>query len=362
MTHTDRKDVIPPWLAEKLDESPLTFRDFVELALYDPSNGYYTRADRDRHADYMTAPALSPVFAWTIARWFGDAIGSDAGPRAIVDIGCGDGQLIGDLSRYVEPGTRLIGIDRSLSFATGDSKRVEFAENLDAIPSDGTVLVICNELFDAIPFHRVVMRADGLYELLVVRNSDRLEWAERPASAGLVAYFEEREVRLEIGQFADVTPEWERLSEAISSRIRRGAIVVFDYGYEGRKLFDNRVRRFGTAAAYREHSVHRDLLANVGGQDLTCHINLDDVCAGLERGGAQVVDVTRLARFLLASGAVAHSLFQPLDVDGVGAALEAREAREAARRLVLPDGIGDEMRVIVSAKEVDLSIPDQKQV
>jgi SAM-dependent MidA family methyltransferase len=102
------------------------------------------------------------------------------------------------------------------------------------------------------------------------------------------------------------------------------------------------MRRFGTAAAYSGHRVSRDLLANPGEQDLTAHINFSD----LQRADATTLYFDRMNKFLLAIGIAEHPLFQP----GIGDFQE----REDARRLVLPDGIGEDLRVLVQGRGVPL--------
>ncbi len=347
--------MVPRALANRLGTHDLSFREFVEWALYDLRDGYYTAAsaERHRHSDFVTAPAISPVFGWTIARWFREELQQ---PAAIVDIGCGDGGLLASLSEHLRPmspDVELIGIDRSLSFIPRELRTaggVRFSTSFEAIPSDRTVLVICNELFDALPFARVVERETGLSELCVTSNDGRLDWTERPASADLTSYLEDREVALSIGQFADFTPEWGSLYASIADRVTSGVILTFDYGYPTDKFFDNRVRRFGTAAAYHGHQVHRDLLANPGRQDLTCHVNFDDLIEAGESAGLTTVAFTRLARFLLEAGGAEHPIFSAPVASDIESALHQREDRENARRLLLPDGIGDEMRVLVQKK------------
>ena len=52
---------------------PITFRDWMNSALYDPEDGYYCRADLQRWGragDYRTSPERSPLFAATFARYF----------------------------------------------------------------------------------------------------------------------------------------------------------------------------------------------------------------------------------------------------------------------------------------------------
>ena len=127
-------------------------------------------------------------------------------------------------------------------------------------------------------------------------------------------------------------------------------LVTIDYGFPDRQLFDPRIRRFGTAASYAGQRVHRDLLAAPGEQDLSAHVNFGDLQRAGEREGAATLFDGRLAKFLLALDVTQHPLFQPVvEPADLEEAMAVREAREEARRLVLPDGIGEEMRVLVQA-------------
>ena len=325
----------------RLKNGDLPFRDFMEIALYHPEFGYYTRGGERN--DYITGPSLSPAFSYAIGRLVNEFLrrGGDE-MTSIVDIGCGSGALIGAL-----PGDRRIGIDRSLSRAVSD-EGVTFATSLDAIPAVGSHFIISNELFDALPFARLVQRGSELRELYV---TSEFEWSEHPAPPEYARYFS---APLDDGQFADVSLEWESLYDRIAGRVTRGMIVTFDYGFREAKLFDARIRRYGTAAAYRGHRVSRDLLANPGEQDLTAHINFSD----LERAGSRHGFVTRFfdgqAKFLLSLGITEHPLFAPVEkLESLDEALAVRERREEARRLILPDGIGEDIRVLVQVKGIE---------
>ena len=142
----------------------------------------------------------------------------------------------------------------------------------------------------------------------------------------------------------------------IIRRFQHALVVTLDYGYPQEKLFHPRARRFGTAAAYAGQRVHRDLLANPGEQDLTAHINFTDLERAGERDGAETLFFDRLAKFLLSIGITRHELFRPVHEVGIGSLEEGVDligAREDARRLVLPDSIGEDLRVLVQAKGLE---------
>lgn len=337
----------------------LSFRDFMEVALYHPQFGYYTEGRQrvGKEGDYVTAPTLSPIFSFALAGLVREFLRRGEGAVcSIVDIGCGDGGLIRDLAlQTAAPGVRFFGVDRSLG-RVGDEGRaagVEFVRTIDELPRDGCLLAISNELFDALPFARLVRRRGELHELWVGLREGRFDWTEHEAPGPYADYFAEREVDLLEGQFADVSLEWGAMYEDLVRHVPRGLLVTLDYGYPQRQLFDPRARRFGTAAAYSGNRVSRDLLANPGEQDLTAHINFTDLERGGERHGAETVHFDRLARFLLALGALEHEIFRPLEETGLADAADGLrwlERREEARRLVLPDGIGEDLRVLVQVK------------
>jgi SAM-dependent MidA family methyltransferase len=346
-------------LHKMLQDSDLSFRDFMEVALYYPELGYYSKEKSPigKEGDFVTSAQISPVFSFALSllaseftRFHPDVV------CTIVDIGCGDGSLIHSLYEALRggPTAEFWGVDRNLDrIRYGEG--VEFTTNLADVPRGGAQLVITNELFDALPFARLVMREEHLHELWVTERDGAFDWIEHEAEAKYDDYFSERGIELREGQFADISLDWQPTYEEICRFVDRGLVVTFDYGYPGKQLFSGRVRQFGTAAAYSGHQVSRDLLANPGEQDLTAHINFSDLQRAGEQNGFTTLFFDRQAKFLLAAGATEHELFAPLDdlkVSSPDEALALRETREEARRLVLPDGIGEEIRVLVQGKGV----------
>ena len=111
--------------------------------------------------------------------------------------------------------------------------------------------------------------------------------------------------------------------------------------------------RFGTAAAYSRQRVSRDLLINPGEQDLTAHINFDDLQRTGEAQGFETLFFDIQAKFLLALGATEHELLKPIgevSVDSAEEGVALLQARDDAKRLILPDGIGADIRVLVQGR------------
>jgi SAM-dependent MidA family methyltransferase len=354
-----------------LQYGDLSFRDFVELALYHPELGYYSgaRSPVGKEGDFVTSPALSEVFGFALGRLSREfASRLEGGLSTVVDIGCGDGELIINVAAAVRgaagaspadpaaPAGSYFGVDRSLARVPKGDHPATFVRSLGEVPRDGAHLVLSNELFDALPFARLVMRGEHLHELWVTERDGRLDWTEHEAEAAYDDYFAARGIVLADGQFADVSLDWEAQYGEVAEFVERGLIVTFDYGFREKQLFDPRIRRFGTAASYAQQRVTRDLLANPGRQDLTAHVNFDDLIRAGERRGFRTLFFDRQAKFLLSLGITEHPLFTPatdLEVDSLDEGVELLNLRDEARRLVLPDGIGEDIRVLVQAKGVD---------
>lgn len=316
-------------LRNLLSYGDLSFRDFMEVVLYHPQFGYYSREAHPagKGGDFVTAPSLSPAFSFAIARLVREFVSRCEGEVfTFVDIGAGDGSLINIVASQTSENVRFVAVDRTRGTSIED------------VPRDGAHLIFSNELYDAFPFARLVQRGEHLHELWVTSD---LDWTEREAPAPYEDYFASHGIELQDGQFADVSLEWEAFHRDVVDRFDRALFVTFDYGHPAAKLFSSRARRFGTAASYREHRVTRDLLANPGEQDLTAHINFSD----LQRADADTLFFDRMNKFLLALGITEHEAFRS-ETDF--------QAREDARRLVLPDGIGEDLRVLVQGKGVPL--------
>lgn len=337
--------------------SEISFKEFMEQALYDPRTGYYAGRGigPSKAADYVTSPLISPAFSFAVAALFREFVDrTGGGLSAILDIGCGDGTLLRQLRSQLGPDVRLTGVDRAARVTAGEDA-FELVSTIDGLDPATQWLVIANELYDAFPVSRVVQRGT-LRELFV--DVDALEWREHEAPDSLKRYFEARDVRLEEGQYADVALEWADAHRRIVRRFPSAMFLIFDYGYETKALFDVRARRYGTIAAYSKQTVHRDVLSRKGEQDLTAHVNFSDLIEAGSLEGAETLAFERQASMLMKFGILEHPDLRPADEEreeDLAGALARNEEREAARRLILPAGIGEEMRVLIQARGIPMS-------
>ena len=149
--------------------------------------------------------------------------------------------------------------------------RFQSAAELPAEIACGCIL--SNELFDAMPVHRVVRERGELREVYVAVEGETLREQLGPLSAPEIeSFFREQGVTLREGQQAEAGLAGCRWLEQAGARLGRGFVLTVDYGDEAAGLYSERRQR-GTALAYARHTVSEDLLRSPGEQDLTAHVS-----------------------------------------------------------------------------------------
>lgn len=347
---------------------PMTFARFMELALYDPDGGYYrsSEARPGRGGDFLTAPETHPIFGDVLARVMAEVWERLDRPRPFVlrEHGAGTGTLgLGILDRLERDGSALANILRydpvemeprrlatiAARFAdagrtaslvdpgTSGTPTAPIAPNAPRSPIVG--VVVGNEILDALPTHRLVMRETGLLEVHVGVDGDRFVDVELPLSSPALADRLETEgIRLVVGQRAEVCLAVDTWMGAAAAGLERGLFLLIDYGYPAQELYDPLRRRDGTLRAYLRQRVHVDPYRHVGRQDLTAHVDVTAVERAAERAGLAHLGTTTQAEFLVGAGA--QELLQGIQADPA-TTLEAHLAlRSSLMRLLDPAAMG----------------------
>lgn len=332
----------------------------MDLALYHPRYGYYSAATPryGRDSDYLTAPTASSWYPRVMGRLAG-RLAERLGPLAVADVAAGDGSLLAGVLETAPFGAarRAVAVERSSALRRLERERFGGGRTAVAVhlrlgaaaPPRGPALVHASELYDALPVHRVVQRAGGLRELWVAVDGDELEWRERPAPDVLKGYLRSHGVELEAGQLAELNLEAGPLHrELLRWAGVEGVVVVLDYGYPARRLYDPRGRKRGSLATFRGHRMGRDPLEAPGEQDLTAHVNWDDLRRAAADEGWEEVGLWPLAELLVRGG-----LGELVAEAGLGleAELDAATvtARQELKRLLDPQGMGTDLKVLVQA-------------
>ncbi|HEX2090675.1 MAG TPA: SAM-dependent methyltransferase, partial [Actinomycetota bacterium] len=191
MTTSDSETPLEERLRRRIESGgPITFADFVEAALYDPVDGFYSHVSVGEDAHFVTSPHISAAFGSLVARQieeFWELLGQPAS-FTVVEAGAGTGvlarQVLEALSEPIKRITRYVAVERSAPAREAVAAAgIEVAATLGEIGGAATGCVIANELLDNLPFHRVKATSQGIVELFVSLDGDRFVLEEGPPSS-----------------------------------------------------------------------------------------------------------------------------------------------------------------------------------
>ena len=344
---------------------PITFHQFMAMALYEPGLGYYCsrREKMGREGDYLTSPEVGPLFAALLGRQLHDMWAALGRPPTFagVEVGAGTGVMARDVLRWaqrtapdlfsalsytiVEASPPLAQRQRETIEAAGLGAKVRWRKRL---PSAVRGCIIGNELLDAMPVHRVAVQGDRLHEIFVTWDGDRFgEELRKPSTPEIDAYFQRLGLSPGEGCRAEVNLDALRWVREAGAALRRGFLLLLDYGYEAQELFAP-WRRDGTLMCFYRHNPSSDPYARIGRQDLTAHIDFTSVRRAGEDAGLVTLGLVSQAEFLARLGiaeAMAPPEGGPVDIE------EYYARRRQAMTLIDSAGLG-RIKVLVQAKGV----------
>ncbi len=298
---------------------PLTLETYMSKVLTHPTLGYYTTQEPFGAAgDFITAPEVSQMFGELIGAWCAHTWAQMASPERVclVEMGPGRGTLMKDLLRavskteafaealevhLVEISHRLREIQRQ---TLGDTS-VTWHESLADIPSDVPMVLIANELLDALPIRQFERTVQGWCERLVdvapssrddgtTSNGFRFVLTKEPSAAAAMLPPEVRDAPL--GAVAEVSPAAVTLVADISRRLlsQGGAALLIDYGSDSSGARD-------TLQAVAHHKPH-PALAAPGTADLCAHVDFAMLAQAAAEAGAGVWGPVTQGSFLTELG------------------------------------------------------------
>lgn len=358
-------------LAERLRtrikrEGPITFYKWMAAVLYDERDGYYCRADRipqGRAGDYRTAPETSPLFAATFANYFSKLFADLKWPPSwtIFETGSAGGEFAhGVLSSLGAQYPEIFAVTNYVIDEISPAARQRATERLSEFPDRVTFrrlvdfdtpatagIVFSNELIDAFPVHRVVMRKGKLRELFVGLKEDHFGWVDGDLEDRVVEYCERAQIKLSEGQTAEINLDAETFVARAAGLLNSGYVVTVDYGAERNDLLGDPNRHEGTLRAFLRHQMIDDVLARPGEQDLTTTVDWTQIMEAGDRAGLRTIRLERLDQFLVGEGLL--EAFQKRMSETSDQA-EAMRLSTRVRELILPTGLAASFQILVQEK------------
>jgi SAM-dependent MidA family methyltransferase len=358
-------------LAERLRariqrEGPISFYEWMKAALYDERAGYYCRADllpQGRTGDYRTAPETSPLFAAAFAEYIA-RLHTDLkwpGSWTILEMGSGGGEFahgflshlrtympeIYDATSYVISEVGAAARSRASHRLSEFHERISFRRFDEIVDTLNPGIIFSNELIDAFPVHRVVMRGGELRELCVGVGKTGFTWIECDLEPDVAEYCRRAKMQLDEDQIAEVNLQAEEFVARAAALLNRGYLITVDYGAEREELWRSPDRRLGTLRGFHGHQLVDDVLARPGEQDLTTTIDWSQIREAGERAGLRTIRYEPLDKFLETVNVLQiMALITSQMLDSV----EQLRMITSARELILPTGLAASFQVLVQEK------------
>jgi SAM-dependent MidA family methyltransferase len=372
---------------EICQRGPMPFSRYMELCLYHPELGYYSRNAEQfgKAGDFYTSSDVHAVFARLLARQFEQIWRLLQSPPRIeiLELGPGRGLFAQDvldwtekkfpeffralhyslserspalrgklkltLARFLESGraSMLLKKERENEFAprilgkASDASTDGLVER--ALSPDVPLIIFANEFFDALPVE--VVSAQGKLQVAIQEGRLVESWAQ--PSAEEVEYLDRYSVHPESGERIEIPLQASHYMAGLSASIRTGLIVAIDYGYTRQEQLAGRHR--GTIMAFRQHSASPNPYQAPGDQDLTAHVNFSALAAAAEAGGLQVQPLLTQSQFLMGIGE--NDQFADA-FEGCRSPQERAKVALQLKHLVTPAGMGENFQVMVASTGV----------
>jgi len=306
-----------PILFDEIDAAggTISFRRFMEQALYHPEHGYYAsgRARIGKNGDFFTSVSVGRIYGRLLASICREVWERLDSPTefSIVEQGANDGTLAADILstlthtedafskavryRIVEP----FAINREHQQQKLSSfSQLSWFDSLEELPLF-TGIHLSNELLDAFPIHSLRWTGAAWEEECVERNNDELLWTTSPICQVELSHAAELLPKnLPAGFRVEVNLEIRSWLRTIQSRMERGIILTVDYGQVGEDRYAPH-RADGTLLAYQNHERFHDPLPEPGMRDVTAQVDFTALAREAKNADFDILGYSDQHHFLM---------------------------------------------------------------
>jgi SAM-dependent MidA family methyltransferase len=367
------------------ERGPIPFSRYMELCLYHPALGYYSRNTEQfgKAGDFYTSSDVHSVFGRLLARQFDEMWRCLGSPDRIdlVELGPGRGLFAQDvlgwaekkfpgffralhcvlvetspalrqrievtLDRHLKSGRAAFHHDGVREAGTGKgttSVVPKQAANGWALAPEVPAIVFANEFFDALPVE--ILSAIGSLRI-DARDGRFIETWAKPSPEEL-EFLDRYSIHPEPHERIEAPLAAQQFMDRIAANIQHGFFLAIDYGYTREEQLAGRHR--GTLKAIRQHSIGANPYEAPGEQDITADVNFTALAAAAEKQGMRAQKLITQSQFLMGIGEA--NQFADTFED---CRLPQERAKVALqlKHLVTPAGMGESFHVLVASKGVE---------
>jgi SAM-dependent MidA family methyltransferase len=340
----------------------------MERALYDPNQGYYAsgRVRIGKKGDFFTNVSIGKVYGKMVTLFTEELWERMGRPDrfSIVEQGADDGRLALDILEGAASSPDFFkAIDYyivepfSLNRKRQEEKlkhqqQISWVERLEELPTFQGIH-FSNELLDAFPVHLLLWNGEEWLEQRVVATEEgKHGWISTPIEQEeLHAVAQQLPRNLESPFLWEVRLGIEPWLQAIGQRMRRGAILIADYGYAGEDRFAP-YRAQGSIACYHNHRRYNNPLEEVGKRDISAHVDFTDLAQKALRNGFEILGYSDQHHFLVGA---AEKWLQRFEREPL-TPTKQKELR-SLQTLLHPEGMGRSFKLLLLGKGIPSAPP-----
>jgi SAM-dependent MidA family methyltransferase len=298
------------WIADIVtaEGGRIPFDRFMELALYDPDHGYYTRniSGIGRSGDFSTALTIGKTLARSIASWARAEAKILRLPAIhIIELGGGSGALAIQILRQFPPWQRIdyqiLEISpklHALQQTRIRSSKVAWRTSIEAAlrAADYEAILIANEFVDAFPCKRFELTPEGWKEIFL--RFDEPLWKEELVKFPLSGYPILVRPGWQSGQRVELHTSYRGWFTNLGTHLRKGSVLTIDYGGTPTEIYGHKLG--GTVRSYFRHErrENMEVYKQAGYQDITADVNFDDLQDWGNQLRFEAVSYTTQAKFI----------------------------------------------------------------
>jgi SAM-dependent MidA family methyltransferase len=277
---------------------PLRFDEFMDIVLYSDPHGYYRNHVPGSGFDYETSPTLTPWFGRLVLQELEAAWEQLGSPEefTVLEVGAGSGDLAAAAVASVEGGFSealrwffvepIDTVRRLQRFRLGSSGRYRWVESLSEV-EPVTGMVLAHEVLDNFPFRLFEVGGDGPKEVRVGTARHHLTEVLFPIGPEVFDLAAPALEHLEEGDRFELRTGVGSWVTAAARVLERGRLLVVDYGAIEPEIWTRHPS--GSMVTYRRGDLGIDPFDNLGGADITAHVNFSALERSARDAGLHVL-------------------------------------------------------------------------
>ena len=259
----------------------ISLEEFMQVSLHDKDFGYYKSSKPiGSQGDFITSPEISQLYGEMVGLWLSQIIVTNNIVKFnLIELGPGNGTLMTDIMRVIKkvlkdpPSIKIHFLENNIHFIKKLKEQFVYAtfhSDIETIPDEFSIY-IANEFFDALPITQLKKINDKLTKLVIKKDSNGKLQPEFMEDKNVIQNKDLLDVELKDGDIYEYSKQLNNIIQIIADRLKQfgGFIYFADYGY-------TKLNYKSTLSSMKNNKV-TNFLDNIGKQDLTAHVNFQNI-------------------------------------------------------------------------------------